>query len=69
MNRKKKNKETTVLHGVKIIPIGGLGQIGMNMTAFEKMRANGKEVATITLEELTAQIEADRESRRNQSIG
>ncbi|MCR5585227.1 MAG: ribonuclease J [Lachnospiraceae bacterium] len=35
MNRKKKNKENVELHGVKIIPIGGLGQIGMNMTAFE----------------------------------
>ncbi len=35
MNRKKKTKENAELHGVKIIPIGGLGQIGMNMTAFE----------------------------------
>ncbi len=30
--RKNKNKE---LNGVKVIPIGGLGLIGMNMTAFE----------------------------------
>ncbi len=32
--RKKKNKNKE-LNGVKIIPIGGLGLIGMNMTAFE----------------------------------
>ena len=33
--RKKKKNENAELHGVKIIPLGGLGQIGMNMTAFE----------------------------------
>ncbi len=33
--RKKKKTENADLHGVKIIPLGGLGQIGMNMTAFE----------------------------------
>ncbi len=33
--RKKKKNENVDLHGVKIIPLGGLGQIGMNMTAFE----------------------------------
>ncbi len=32
--RKKKSK-VKELHGVKIIPLGGLGLIGMNMTAFE----------------------------------
>ncbi|MCQ2538699.1 MAG: ribonuclease J [Lachnospiraceae bacterium] len=32
---KKKKPEVKELHGVKIIPLGGLGLIGMNMTAFE----------------------------------
>lgn len=32
---KKKNKDRTQLTGLKIIPLGGLEQIGMNITAFE----------------------------------
>ena len=32
---KKKNKDNTKLTGLKIIPLGGLEQIGMNITAFE----------------------------------
>ncbi len=36
MSKKKKAKEpVSDFKGVKIIPLGGLGQIGMNMTAFE----------------------------------
>ena len=32
---KKKNKDSTQLTGLKVIPLGGLEQIGMNITAFE----------------------------------
>ena len=32
---RKKNKDKVRLSGLKIIPLGGLEQIGMNITAFE----------------------------------
>ncbi len=38
----------------------------MNMTAFERMRANGKEVMTITFEDLTAEVKAQAEQRRRE---
>ncbi|MBO4886903.1 MAG: ATP-binding protein [Firmicutes bacterium] len=38
----------------------------MNMTAFERMRADGKETSVITLEELIKEADAQRERRRRQ---
>jgi ribonuclease J len=35
MRKKKKTADNNPINGVKIIPLGGLGLIGMNMTAFE----------------------------------
>ncbi|MBO7335414.1 MAG: MBL fold metallo-hydrolase, partial [Lachnospiraceae bacterium] len=35
MRKKKKTPDNNPINGVKIIPLGGLGLIGMNMTAFE----------------------------------
>ena len=36
----------------------------MNMTPFERMRANGKEVMEITFEDLAAEVKARDERRR-----
>ena len=30
-----KKKENSIVSGLKVIPLGGLEQIGMNITAFE----------------------------------
>ena len=38
----------------------------MNMTAFERMRADGKETSVITLEELMKEADAQRDRRRRQ---
>ena len=38
----------------------------MNMSPFEKMRANGKEVEVMTLEDLQAEVSAMREKRRRE---
>ena len=38
----------------------------MNMTAFERMRANGKEVMTISFEDLSAEVKAQAEQKRRE---
>ena len=38
----------------------------MNMTPFERMRANGKEVMTISFEDLAAEAKAQAEKRRRE---
>ena len=38
----------------------------MNMTPFERMRANGKEVMTISFEDLSAEVKAQAEQKRRE---